>query len=511
MVFGVVMFFIVSVFTLLFPIALNCSEEVRGLSLSEWLAEAPKYQKFPPEELSLSHFFTKCAPALPSIRNRAPIAHPSINTKKLVTQFATQYKLQPLCWDFKKELKKAQDKKWDSKEIEEFKNNKEDYRLHLAASHGNLAAVEAFVRQYKREKLSIDTKTKWGSTPLMYAAQGGHEHVVVYLLEQASNVHEINGNKKTALHFAAESGNLETTKKLVKAGAQINALDNRLETPIMKAQNYAQMDYLFSQGTLCGFINVKGHSLLHILAFNNNLKTREELTFIDKIIEREKLNIDLKSLKNNTALDIAVDRENLPFVKKILQYHPKLPNILDDQIVPFPYNSNAKKAYEPKDPTEASPIEEAIAKELILYGGFKHAKPLIFPKTLPQIHRHILFKHYNAFEEDILDPKLLHTPDQDGNTPLIYAAVSGNAFLFDYLLKSNASFMYVNISEKRASQYVHRILGRTDLSNEERKKYTFIYKNLYARACAMQHVLNRIKINMDELPEEIKEHIKSFC
>uniref|UniRef100_A0A4W6CYQ0 Uncharacterized protein n=1 Tax=Lates calcarifer TaxID=8187 RepID=A0A4W6CYQ0_LATCA len=60
-----------------------------------------------------------------------------------------------------------------------------------------------------------------GSTPLHYAAAGGHAGVVSALLQS-----------KTPLHAAAEKGHDSVAVLLLEAGAKINTTDHSKDTPL---------------------------------------------------------------------------------------------------------------------------------------------------------------------------------------------------------------------------------------------------------------------------------------
>jgi hypothetical protein len=70
-------------------------------------------------------------------------------------------------------------------------------------------------------------------TPLMGAAEHGHQEIVSILLTSGANVNKVNSEGKTALSLAAEKGHLEIVKLLLAAGADIYACTNNLsETPL---------------------------------------------------------------------------------------------------------------------------------------------------------------------------------------------------------------------------------------------------------------------------------------
>ena len=60
----------------------------------------------------------------------------------------------------------------------------------------------------------LDHKDDDGMTALMYAAREGHVEIAQILLEEGADVSKICGDKKTALTFAEENGNIDISDLL---------------------------------------------------------------------------------------------------------------------------------------------------------------------------------------------------------------------------------------------------------------------------------------------------------
>jgi len=102
-----------------------------------------------------------------------------------------------------------------------------------------------------------------GQTALMYAAVGGHVEVVRVLLKAGANVNAIDkmrsreyGGEKSALHYAAQQPNVAVVEELLNAGADVNALtkniQNRGYTPLIYALQRGHRDIaqlLIKRGT----------------------------------------------------------------------------------------------------------------------------------------------------------------------------------------------------------------------------------------------------------------------
>jgi ankyrin repeat protein len=82
--------------------------------------------------------------------------------------------------------------------------------------------------------------TSYGQTPLILAAEGS-DFMVGLLLGAHANVHAKNERTgETALFIAARSGGLESAKLLIAAGADVNAVSEAGETPLMVAVEQAK-------------------------------------------------------------------------------------------------------------------------------------------------------------------------------------------------------------------------------------------------------------------------------
>lgn len=107
--------------------------------------------------------------------------------------------------------------------------------LHRVTSTGNLEIAKMLIEN----QANAEAKTKNGSTPLHTAVMAPEPsaEMVTLILDQWVNVDEQDNFGKTALHFAAEKGNVEITQILIEDyEADVNIKDNNGNTPIKSAK-----------------------------------------------------------------------------------------------------------------------------------------------------------------------------------------------------------------------------------------------------------------------------------
>ena len=101
--------------------------------------------------------------------------------------------------------------------------------LHLAAHFGHFGAVELLIKR----GAPIDAKSQnWlGVTPLQSATAGQHLPVVQLLLKCGANVNERQSGNWTALHSAAQHGDVAIAKELLRHGGDSSALNAEGKNP----------------------------------------------------------------------------------------------------------------------------------------------------------------------------------------------------------------------------------------------------------------------------------------
>ena len=125
--------------------------------------------------------------------------------------------------------------------------NDEDGRtlLHCAAGEGQIKVVELLIKRGCR----IDPVDRNGCTPLDYATACSHLQTVPLLKQQLNEpweeqyvVDSVDSQGRSALHFAAAFGDINLIEMLVKQGLDVNIGDDEGWTPLHNAANRGQLE-----------------------------------------------------------------------------------------------------------------------------------------------------------------------------------------------------------------------------------------------------------------------------
>ncbi|KAF3933651.1 Ankyrin-1 [Dactylellina cionopaga] len=136
--------------------------------------------------------------------------------------------------------------------------------LHIASYFGLEKSVRSLIQA--GEDPNADDGDQW--TPLMVAAERGHEAVVKLLLDEDAFLEASDTKKRTALLWAAVNGHDRVVKLLVDKGADIEAHDEYSNTPLCIAALYnhkAVARVLIRQNKKC--VNYKDENEVTALAW----------------------------------------------------------------------------------------------------------------------------------------------------------------------------------------------------------------------------------------------------
>ena len=96
-------------------------------------------------------------------------------------------------------------------------------RIHDTAKEDDVALMSDIVEaRHGAPTLDINIKSATGLTPLHVAALSGSNRCIAYLLGRSAEVTLVDNQQRLAIHWAAESGHVESIMHLVAAGQDMN-------------------------------------------------------------------------------------------------------------------------------------------------------------------------------------------------------------------------------------------------------------------------------------------------
>ena len=195
-------------------------------------------------------------------------------------------------------------------------------KLHYATSQ--LAEAKDLVRSGAR----TDIQTDMGRTPLMFAAEDGHDDIVSFLVESGASLDVRDKYGETAVSAAAYKGYLNIVKVLCQQGADVNISDEEGKSPVIRA---AERDHYDIVATLlqygaefsdeisvpklmyaaCESGDIQPLKLAISKGANVNMKNDDGVTPISLAVEKRNYGIAATLLKSGAEFNEEISAENL--------------------------------------------------------------------------------------------------------------------------------------------------------------------------------------------------------
>lgn len=110
--------------------------------------------------------------------------------------------------------------------------------LHLAATNGHTDIVIALIEK----GALVNQADNNGKTPLLLAAGNDYAATVIALVEKGAEVNKVHVYGRTLLHYAVYKGEKDLVLALIEAKVDVNQADNNGETPLNCAAHYLDDD-----------------------------------------------------------------------------------------------------------------------------------------------------------------------------------------------------------------------------------------------------------------------------
>ncbi|XP_046543615.1 serine/threonine-protein phosphatase 6 regulatory ankyrin repeat subunit B-like [Haliotis rubra] len=305
-------------------------------------------------------------------------------------------------------------------------DEKGDNILHHASIGGHAKMVQHILSQ---NLVDINSRGKYGRTPLMRAAYYGHRKVFELLVSRGGLTQLLDDGGENILHQAALGGQVEMAKHILSADmVDINSRGKTGETPLMRA---AFMGYkvvflfLVNMGANVSYVDDDGDNILHHASIGGHAK------MVQHILSQNLVDINSRGKYGRTPLMRAAYYGHRK-VFELLVSRGGLTQLVDDN-------------------------GENILHQAALGGQVEMAK-------------HIL-------SEDMVD---INSRGKTGETPLMRAAFMGYKVVFQFLGNMGANVSYVdddgdNILHHAAdgghANMVRHILSQNLVDIDSRGKY----------------------------------------
>uniref|UniRef100_A0ABD2WBH5 Uncharacterized protein n=1 Tax=Trichogramma kaykai TaxID=54128 RepID=A0ABD2WBH5_9HYME len=165
--------------------------------------------------------------------------------------------------------------------------------------------------------LEVDSRDRWGQTPLHLAAANGLKIATEILLKNGADSNVTDSNGSTPLHLICQSKHNDDLAKIFFAindekqqPIKVNARDNLGNTPLHLALRYADRvlaEMLLRRGADPNLINHKGSTPLHFMCSREDDNDRLASVFFRACGDMEKtVKIDARDNRGRTPLELAV-------------------------------------------------------------------------------------------------------------------------------------------------------------------------------------------------------------
>ncbi|XP_071085923.1 serine/threonine-protein phosphatase 6 regulatory ankyrin repeat subunit B-like [Haliotis cracherodii] len=193
-------------------------------------------------------------------------------------------------------------------------DDENDNILHVACIGGNVEMVKHLLQM---NISNINSKGKYGRTPVMLAAEFGHKELFYFLVCKGSDLLLVDDNRDTILHIAC-GGNVKMVKCLLSLDViDINSRGSHGNTPVMTAAsrgNRGVFELLVKKQADLSLLNEDNNSILHVACITGNV------SIVNFLILKHAVDINSRGKYGRTPVMFAAEFGNNEVFDLLVQH-----------------------------------------------------------------------------------------------------------------------------------------------------------------------------------------------
>ncbi|XP_071105463.1 serine/threonine-protein phosphatase 6 regulatory ankyrin repeat subunit B-like [Haliotis cracherodii] len=319
--------------------------------------------------------------------------------------------------------------------------------LHLACEGNNKDII-----QYLISPSNINTRGRFGFTPVMIAAIQGHQSVFNLLVSKQADLTLVDNHGNSLLHTACLGGNKAIVQHLVSP-TNINTRGGHRITPVMMAAlrgHQSVFDLLVSKQADLTLVDKDGFSVLHLACVGGNKAIVQHLVSPSNINARGhngQTPVMMAAVqKHQYVFDLLVSEQaDLTLVDEdgnSVLHHACLGGnkaIVQHLVSPSNINTRGQKGW--------TPVMMAVGRghQSVFHLLVSEQADLTLVNKDGNSALHIAcVGRYKALVQHLVSPSNINTRGQNGWTPVMMAAGRGHQSVFDLLVSKQADLTLVD-------------------------------------------------------------------
>ncbi|KAG7009653.1 hypothetical protein G7Y79_00002g007680 [Physcia stellaris] len=285
----------------------------------------------------------------------------------------------------------------------------------IPASHfGHLEVVRLL---HEREGIQHDAVDGHHRTPLMLAAEAGHEEIVNRLLNWGASIEWKDDRHHTALHCAAAEGHTTIIKMFLDSGALIDTMDDDGDTPLHLAIRYGKVVVVHLLLANGANTILRNHNDMTSLC----MAARYGHTSIVKLLLGKGVQVDSRDISDHKPLFFAAEEGHNVVVRMLLEKGACADFCNEHGRTPI--SSAANKG-------QINIVHMLLERGARVDSQDKIGRTPLFEAT---------FRGHESIVELLLDRGArVDSKDKSGRTPLFEAAFRGHEGIIELLLDREA-------------------------------------------------------------------------